>query len=354
MIQVSGIAIVLLLCLLLSSCGTPDDQQAWESVPLPDISAQPVRLSVANVVNQRFRQLSDTQIGQILSHAEELVKQHFGIEVELVLTDTLNIEQLFSTLNEQVVNYRKKEIVDFDNLQDWMREDMQVSLYRTLEGYSAIEQSVIDYAQPWLLDPETRHEDFISLSYALVDTLLARLDYWVSQKAGDGNPVVDDKPYHQWVWWDSLGYDALPYDIILTNQLVASAEYYGMDVHSSLRGGITAGTTTYSKRAKLGTYAYITVYPLINDSTLLTKLRADRHYDDEQVIKYAAALLTHELGHLLLHLGHPFGKDACVMSPTVMLNYRRWYDGFDADNCKLGSMPSMTPGAAIIEYNSNW
>jgi len=354
MTQASRIVTGLFFYLLLSSCSAPDDQAAWETVPLPDISAQPVKLSVANAVNQRFRRLSDVQIERILSHAEELVKQHFDIEVELVLTDTLSIEELFSTLNEQVVNQRKQEIVDFDNLQAWMREDMQVSLYRTLEGYSAIKQSVIDYAQPWLIDPDTRHEDFISLSYALVDTLLARLDYWVSQKAEDGDPVVDDKPYHQWVWWDSLGYDALPYDVILTNQLVASAEYYGMDVHSSLRGGITAGTTTYSKRAKLRAYAYITVYPLINDSSLLTKLRDDRHYDDEQVIKYAAALLTHELGHLLLHLGHPFGKEACIMSPTVMLDYRRWYDGFDAEHCKLGSMPSMTPGAAIIEYNSNW
>jgi hypothetical protein len=354
MTQASRTVIGLLFPLLLCSCSTPDDQAAWESVPLPDISAQPVTLSVANVVNQRFRKLSDAQIEKILAHAETLVKQHFDIEVELVLTDTLSIEQVFSTLNQQVVDQRRNEIVDLENLQDWMREDMQVSVYQTLEAYSAIKQSVIDYAQPWLIDPDTRHEDFISLSYALVDTLLARLDYWVSQEAEDGNPVVDDMPYHQWVWWDSLGYDALPYDVILTNQLVASAEYYGMDVHSSLRGGITAGTTTYSKRAKLGTYAYITVYPLINDSPLLTKLRADRHYDDEQVIKYAAALLTHELGHLLLHLGHPFGKAACVMSPTVMLDYQRWYDGFDADNCKPGSMPSMVPGAAVIEYNSNW
>ena len=336
-----------------TSC-VQDPEDTWKQVALPDLSEHPIRLTVANVVNPRFEQLDDRQIESILAHAEKLVKQHFDIEVELVLADTLSIDQVFSTLSKKVVQQRAKEIVDVDNLQDWMREDMQMSLFSTLQEYVAIKQDVIDYAQPWLVDRKTRHEDFTSLSYALVDTLMARLEYWRQQKAKDGSPVIDDSPYHQWVWWDSLGYDSLPYDVIITNQLVASAEYYGMDVHSSIRGGITAGTTSYSKQASLDTYAYVSVYPIINDSALLARLRNDIHYSDQQVIRYAAALMTHELGHLLLHLGHPFGRSACIMSPTVMLNYRSWYDGFDAKACEVGSMAPMTPGAATIEYNTDW
>ena len=46
-------------------------------------------------------------------------------------------------------------------------------------------------------------------------------------------------------FWDKLAHGALTYDIVITKQLMASAEYFGMDVHSALRGGITVGTTSY-------------------------------------------------------------------------------------------------------------
>ena len=144
------------------------------------------------------------------------------------------------------------------------------------------------------------------------------------------------------------------YDVVLTNQLVASAEKYGMDVHSSIRGGLTAGTTTYSKKAQFNSYAYIMVYPMLNDTDLLTTLRHDKTYTEEQIVNYSAALLTHELGHLLLHLGHPFGNKYCIMSPTVMLNYRDWYDNLDASLCAVGISKDMQIGAVELEYNKNW
>ncbi len=73
----------------------------------------------------------------------------------------------------------------------------------------------------------------------------------------------------------SMPSEVMPYDIVITNQLVASAEYFAMDVHSSLRGGLTAGTTSYAKNTRLNTYAYIMVYPMLNDTALLTRLRDD-------------------------------------------------------------------------------
>jgi hypothetical protein len=96
------------------------------------------------------------------------------------------------------------------------------------------------------------------------------------------------------------------------------------------------------------------VYPMLNDTDLLTTLRQDESYSDGQIVDYAAALLTHELGHMLLQLGHPFGRKQCIMSPTIMLNYRDWFDQLDAEQCLLGSDREMTPGAATIDYNRNW
>ncbi|NOQ87771.1 MAG: hypothetical protein GQ550_02515 [Gammaproteobacteria bacterium] len=357
---------VLLSVLLgsLAACGNEVDEKLsrakvvsdseLETVALPDISHQPVRLNVANVVNPRFKQLSDMQIKKILLRSQQMVKQYFNIEIKFSDVETLSIKDVFNHLDSQVIANRKGEIVNIDLIDKQAREAMQQALFKTLANYLGNKQNIIDYAQPYLLQPDIKQKDFIDLSYALVDTLVSRLEYWKTQKASDGEPVFDSNGYHEWVWWDSLGYSDLPYDILITNQLVASAEYYAMDVHSSIRGGITAGTTTYNKNTALNAYAYIMVYPMLNDSALLTKLRQDETYTDDQIINYSAALLTHELGHLLLHLGHPFGNKSCIMSPTVMLNYRDWYENLDAEQCAVGSSNEMKPGAASIIYNRNW
>lgn len=329
-------------------------EQNLSTIAQPDISRQPVRLTVASVVNPRFKKLSDIQISKILLRSRQMVKQYFDIEIEFSEFETLSIKDVFKHLGSQVVTERRGEIVDINLIDDQAREVMQQALFKTLSNYSGNRQNVIDYAQPYLLRPEIRQKDFIGLSYALVDTLVSRLEYWKAQRASDGELVFDSNGYHEWVWWDSLGYSDLTYDVMITNQLVASAEYYAMDVHSSIRGGITAGTTTYNKNTALNAYVYIMVYPMINDSSLLTTLRQDESYTGDQIINYSAALLTHELGHLLLHLGHPFGNNNCIMSPTVMLNYRDWYDNLDAERCAVGSSSGMKPGAASITYNRSW
>ena len=340
--------------ILSASVQLSDGADEWQTVPLPDVSRQPVRLSVASVVNSRFKPLSDTQIKKILLRTQQLVKQHFNIDVEFSGVKTFPVEDIFSRLEPEVIAERSAEIVDIDLIDKQVREKMQQALFQTLTNYAGEKQAVIDYAQPYLLHPGIKQKDFISLSYALVDTLIARLKYWKSQKAADGKPVLGSDAFHEWVWWDSLGYSDLSYDILITNQLVASAEYYALDVHSSLRGGLTAGTTTYNKNTQFNSYAYIMLYPMLNDSDLLTTLRQDESYTDEQIINYSAALLTHEMGHLLLHLGHPFGNKHCVMSPTQMLNYREWYNNLDAGQCTVGNSKEMTPGAAQINYNRRW
>lgn len=333
---------------------TQTGSDAWRTVPLPDIDQQPVKLRVAYAENARMTPIPQDTLKKILRRTEQLVLQNFSIRVTLEYTDTLAIDSLFAKLNQKVVRSRKGEIVDIDNITRDKYKNLQLSVYKTLQNYTKEKDNVIAYAQPYLSHPEIKQDNFIGLSYALVDTLIERLNYWTNQKAIDGKPVIGDDPYHQWVWWDSLGYSALPYDIVITNQLVASAENYDMDVHSCIRGGITAGTTTYNKGSDIGTYTYIMLYPMLNDSELLTWLRKDEHYTDQQVVNYSAALLTHELGHLLLHLGHPFGRKYCIMSPTTMLDYGKWYDSLDATRCPVNSSNEMRPGAAEIMYNSRW
>lgn len=343
-------AALLLVTVLLLSC---DKEPEWVVVKLPDIPDETITLNVANVVNSRFPELTDAQLQKILDKTVAMVRQHFGLSVTFTQPTSVPIETFFNYLKGNVKRERHKDIVKFSKVSEEERFRMREGVYNRLTDYWNDREVVADYARPYLLTPY-EGDDFKQLAKALVDTLLIRLQYWQDQKAKDGQPVIDDKPYNEWVWWDSIGYGSMPYDVVITNQIVASAEVYDMSVHSSIRGGITAGTTTYSEQAQFNAYAYIMVYPMLNDSDMLVQLRNDKHYTSEQTTTYAAALLTHELGHLLLHLGHPFGNHNCIMSPTPLLKYREWYDGLDASQCPLGSEDMMTPGVATLDYRADW
>lgn len=330
-----------------------DKEPEWKNVQLPDVFNKGITLRVANVVNPRFPELTDAQVQEILAKTSVLVKQHFGLTVGFEQPSTVPIDSFFSHLKDNVKKERHNDIVKFSEVSEDEKQKMREGVYQVLTLYWNDREVVADYARPYLLVP-FEGDDFRQLSKALVDTLLIRLRYWKDQKAEDGKPVIDNNPYNEWVWWDSIGYGDMPYDVVITNQIVASAEVYDMSVHSSIRGGITAGTTTYSKRARFNTYAYIMVYPMLNDGDMLANLRDDAHYTSEQTTTYAAALLAHELGHSLLHLGHPFGNQNCIMSPTPLLKYREWVDGLDAAQCQLGSEEAMTPGVAEISYRADW
>ncbi len=339
------------MLLMLASCNRSPE---WKILPLPALPEQTIHLRAVYVFNPRFPGVDKAQQQAILDKTQQLVKQHFGLDVAFdPPIDAIPIERFFRNLSDAVKREGVKQMLPLDNITPQQRSRLRDSIYQTLLNYEDDREQVIAYANPYLLKP-VADTDFHKLADALTDTLLARLQSWREQKARDGRPVLDGSPYNEWVWWDTLGYGDIPYDVALTNQLVASAEFYGMDVHSSLRGGITAGTTAYSRNAQFRAYSWVSLYPLLNDLPLLQTLRGDAHYSQQQIADYAAAILTHELGHLLLHLGHPFGNAYCIMAPMPLLKFREWYDGLDARQCPIGGEPQMTPGAAQIEYRANW
>jgi hypothetical protein len=320
---------------------------------MPVLAAGPVKLRVAHVTNPRFPTLNSAQQAVVLAKAKKLVQKNFNIEVEFYPPVELDIEGFFAMRKKSLDDEMRKRILDPQSLSATDRDNMRQGIYQTLLNYQNESGDVADFARPYLTRPFVG-DDLSALADALMTTLLTRLNSWREQTANDGAPVLDGSMYNQWVWWDSIGYGELPYDVVITNQLVASAETYAMDVHSCLRGGVSAGTTSYSQSARLRTYSFVTSFPMLNDNRVLTELRGDEHYSDAQISDYIAAILAHELGHMLLHLGHPFGSESCLMSPTPLLKFRSWYQGLNPELCPLASQPQMTPGVAIIDYRPDW
>ena len=349
----SGVVAVLLVLFVFNSRSPRDSVSEFAVVALPVLGSEPVKLRVAHVTNPRFPALSQAQQAEVLAKAKILVQDNFNIEVEFSTPEELDIASFFALRKPGIAAVTQQTIVDPESLSASDRDQMRQGIYSILSGYKNESAQLADYARPYLTQPFLG-DDLYQLSDALMETLLARLRYWREQTASDGEPVLNGSPYNEWVWWDSIGYGEMPYDVVLTNQLVASAETYAMDVHSCLRGGISAGTTSYSRSARLKAYSFVTSFPMLNDNPVLSELREDEHYSEAQISDYVAAILAHELGHLLLHLGHPFGSESCIMSPTPLLKFRSWYEKLDPARCPLASQPQMTPGAATIEYRPDW
>ena len=54
-------------------------------------------------------------------------------------------------------------------------------------------------------------------------------------------PVINYRNYHQLAFWFYLGYGELPFDIVITNQLLASAELFVFSRDVPFGGGKTGG-----------------------------------------------------------------------------------------------------------------
>ena len=339
----------------LSACSIHSKPESTETktIPLPIIYQPPIRLRIAHVVNPRFKTVNDNQLARILDLTRSLARQHLQLDIEFETVTTTTIEQFFHYLPNSIVHRREDAILDFSRIDEAVRQRMVTAIAETLEVHRDNPQAVIDYASPYLINHDNV-TDLDVLTEQLVDTLITRMQHWYAYRAEDGEPVLDDTPYNQWVWWDSMGYGDMPYDVVITNQLVVSIEDYDMDVHSSLRGGITAGTMTYSKNSPYHGYVFVSVFQLLNDYPLLAELRNYENYSEREQVRYAAALLAHELGHLFYHYGHPFNAAPCLMNPTPLLKYREWYEALNVNECQKLNLPMMQPGAANLQYYPHW
>ncbi len=321
-------------------------------VPPPDLPDGPVELRVAHAVNPRLPRMSPEQLDVLLAEATAVAREHFGMEIRFAPVEQVRIVDVFARLDTAIARRLDADMYDFKH-GGGDRDRVKTAFIRGFEGNTASLGQMMEYARPYLVEPP-RTPDAEGFAEALTETMLTRLAYWRGVPANDGQPIIDDSPFNEWVFWDSLGYATLPWDAVVTNQLVASAEYYGVDVHSALRGGMTVGTTSYSRDARYGTFAWVSTFPFTEGFEWLIRLRGGESYGEEGAARLAGAYFAHEIGHLLFHFGQPFGNEACVMNPARLLRFRAWRDAIDPAGCPVGGEQAMVRGAAAITYRADW
>ncbi len=338
------------IALLLYACKSDDGD--WHKAP--HFLVEPnstIKIRVINATNGRLARMTPEQIRLMLASTQSIVKTHFGVNVEFTDVTETKIEQIFALIPPPLLEMRKSTIYDFKS-GTGDRQRLAKSINTTLTQRGTKLEDGLDYVRPYL--PNAQAKDLMSFSALLSTVMLERLQNWGRVMAADGKPVLDASAYNEIADWDILGYGNLKYDLIITNQLFASAEYAGVDIHTAIRGGVTVGLTTYSRNSKFGSYIVWSTFPFVDNSDNTLLLRGGETYSATEAAELSGAYLAHEIGHLLFQFGHPFGQKSCVMNPVSMLRFREWSNQINSTNCKIGSRPEMTPGAIPEYYNTNW
>ena len=141
------------------------------------------------------------------------------------------------------------------------------------------------------------------LAQAIAENWVQGLRRWHAlTAAADGEPAINDL-HHQLALWDFLGYGELPFEIVITNQLVASAQLYQIDPRATILGGMVTGHTGFSRASPFGAKSMVSTFPMINDLGGLAIFAPDLDFDRSNATRYAAMILAREIGYMLLHVG---------------------------------------------------
>jgi hypothetical protein len=334
--------------LLLAGCGKPQ----LAALPQPEAPRGAVGLRVAYAVNPRFERLAPLEIDALLAETARVARAQFGAELKFEPAVEIPIDRLFRLIPAGLVERQRAAIYDFKRGRG-DRGKLAAAILASLRANPTELARLVDYVRPYLDRPlgEPSRE---ALAQALTDTMLVRLARWAEVKAADGAPLLDASPYNEFTYWDALGYAAPPYDLVLTNQPVISAEYDSADIHSALRGGLTVGATGYNRAGRYQAYVFWSSFPFLSDSAPAVELRGGRSYARGEALRLAGAYLAHEIGHLIYRYGHPFGEPACVMNPVPLLHFAEAIARLDAARCAQAARAEMKPGATPILYHPDW
>lgn len=321
--------------------------QAPREVPVPVLPAGVIEMRVAHVINPRLPQMSAVQLQGLLDSIAQTTREHFGVQLRFLPPRQLSIAEVFALIPADRQREVMQQVYDFKSGRgDWNR---LVSAYAAgLEQTGEPLADQIRFVQPHTGPIE--QASFTALGSAVANLQVQRLRRWQSVKALDGGPAIDHQPYNEFQMWIGLGYADLPYDLVLTNQLIASIEYSYPAIHSAIRGGYANGMTTYSRSARFKAMAVWSSFAFLTEDAWVRELRGGDRYGAGEAARLSGTAAVHEIGHQLFHFGHPFGQRACVMNPVSMFAYRDWAQGLSAKDCPIGSNAAMTPGASRLFY----
>ena len=316
---------------------------------MPELGTGPITLRIVRALNPRFPSLSEDEFSDVLDRAAALVQDHFALDVRFERGTDYAIRDLFKILPRSLLEnayrtfYRIPETPeDFQTLKKMIAAGFNSGLAPNAAIVRAVE-SFIPCA--------TKEMGTAELAEAFAERWFGGRRRWHGLRAQDGETVIDSSDFHQQSLWGHLGYADLPADIVITKQLVASAQPYGFDPVVALSGGMLMGITGFSRSAQFRAYSMVSTFPFINDLGDLSDLGPDQSFDPTIATRFAALMLAKEIGLVLLRLRFTWTTPSCIMFPEIPGKMRAHLDALDAAKCRIGSEPAMVPGTGGIVSN---
>ncbi|MBT4711702.1 MAG: hypothetical protein HOB82_09300 [Alphaproteobacteria bacterium] len=316
-------------------------------VPVPELGDGPISLRVARAINPRFPNLAEEEISEVLALAGTLIHDQFGLTVQFDRGDDYSVDELLMATPSPAIEFGAHYVfnmVDADRspqvLVKWIADSL---IDPRTDIFSA--RRYFENAIPGVTTMEIER-----LAEAIAENWMQGRLRWQDLTAQDGERVIDDIG-HQLAVWDFAGYGEFPFEIVITNLLVASVQLYKLDPRIMLRGGVVIGTTGFSRSGQFGAITTLSTFTMINDVGDLNELGPDPIFDRANATTYAAMILAREIGYMLLHLGPSWDNPSCVMfvvPPGGMGDHMR---SLDPAQCPMGSERAMNPGAAAISYD---
>lgn len=331
---------------LLASLGllaTGACSKASPYLPLPALPKGPIAMRVAHAVNPRLPRFSADQLNALLAATAVTARTHFGVELTFLPVTEIPVGSVFDGIPPASLAKAREDVFDFKSGRGDARR-FEFATAKALRESGEKFEGVAEFARPEM--PDAEMGNFDELGAAAARLHLARLKRWQAVPGLDGKPAIDDAPYNEYAYWDVCGHGDLPHELILTNQIIASAELSSTSIHTAIRGGYTSGVTVESRASRYLTVAIWSTFAFSTDDAWVRQMRQGETYAPDEAARLAGIGATHEIGHQLFHYGHPYPHPACVMCPTPMLAFRAAAAKLDAAACARAADPHMQPGTA--------
>ena len=332
----SGFAIAAMVLASSLAHATPSE------VPLPKLPQGPIEMRVAYVVNFRLPRMTDAQLQVLLAATRKAAQEHFGVDLHFAPTQEIPIDTLFARIPAERRRAALEQIYDFKTGKGDRARLKQAFGAGFKESGDPLAE-LVAFARPHM--GQLNVNSYEAFGAKVADFQLSRIQRWKTIKALDGGPAIDASPYNEFPMWIALGYVDLPFEVVLTNQPIASVEYIFPAIHTAVRGGYSNGLTTPSKSARFKTMSVWSTFAFTTNDDWVKELREGETYTAEEAAQLAGTTAAHEIGHQLFHFLHPFGQSACLMNPVSMFAYRAWAKKLSPKECPIGSSPAMRPGA---------
>lgn len=314
-------------------------------VPLPVLPNGLLEMRVAHAINPRLPRLTDAQLTSMLAATAATVKAHFGVDLKFLPAVELSVKKVMDGIPAIDQEAARRNAINFKSANVDMRR-FELATAKMLQDSGESFEGVAQFARATM--PDADISSFDTIGAAAAQLHLQRLQRWLAVPAFDGAPAINSSPYNEFGFWDFCGRGVLPFEMIVTNQLIVSAEFTNTSIHTAVRGGYTNGIASANRSSKYGSAAIWSTFAFLSEDPWVVELRQGERYAAEEAVKLSGICATHEIGHQLFHYGHPYLRPECVMAPVRGIAFRAAAARFDAAACARVADPHMRPGTVKI------